>query len=115
MTPAEFSEALRRYGRIIKLVRVGPAIGIYGGAHKTAVEMPAVIRGWTPNEIVDGMIQGARKVIISNAAIVQEDWPGPPVMGDQVWLGDECGTVHSCDTIEVGGVVVRHDMVVVGF
>ena len=115
MTPAEFSEALRRYGRIVKLVRVAVGVGTYGGGRKTSIDCPAVIRGWTPNEMTDQMMQGQRMVIISNTEIVQEDWPGPPRIGDQVWLGDICGTVHACETIEVGGQVVRHNMTVVGY
>lgn len=76
--------------------------------------MRAVVRGFAPDELVGGIQQGDRKVIISNRNIEARQWPGPPRRGDQVLIGDHTATVQDVDTTEIGSVIVKHEMLVRG-
>ncbi len=108
MTPEEFAQHLAQYGRTVVLYRR------LASQHDLTVECAARVDHWRPDEMVDEVIQGRRTVIISNHEIEQASWPGPPVRGDLLLIDGLQTTIWGVETIEVGGVVMRHNLVVEG-
>lgn len=67
---------------------------------------------YRPEQLVGGIIQGDRNVIIGNAEIAEAHWPGPPRVGDFILLdgGKTTLTIRSSDPGQLDGVIVRHDI-----
>jgi hypothetical protein len=99
---------LTRYGEIVLLRR--PT----GNGQFTNVSCAARIDQFQPHELTGGVVQGDRKVILSNREIEAAAWPGPPRRGDQIVIGGRTTTVQGVDTASIGDRVVRHDIQVRG-
>lgn len=76
----------------------------------TDVTLLAVIRSYMPDELIGDITQGDRKVIISNAEIINAAWPGPPIRGDQLIAGAVVMTIQGVQTNDVGGVTGSHEL-----
>lgn len=109
MNLEDVADAIEMNGQPITLRRLAPQ-GI-----RFDVNVTAMVREYRPDEQTGGIVQGDRRVIISNRAIAQWQWPGPPRMGDQVIIAGKIATLKANpETIRVGNVVVRHTMLVSG-
>jgi hypothetical protein len=99
---------LRQYGSAVTLRRLTT------GAPVDVVCMARVDQ-FQPQEMVGGITQGDRKVILSNDEIAAKSWPGPPRKGDQlITPGGRTTTVQAAATIYVKSAPVRHDLQVRG-
>jgi hypothetical protein len=82
------------------------------------VDLPCVARvdAFAPEELNGGIIQGDRRVILSNVEIVEQGWPGPPRIGDVVLLdaGTQSTMVRGVASNSLQGVPVRHELSVRG-
>lgn len=67
---------LKRAGQTITLTRIA-----INGLPAVSVDCPASIRGYTPQELVNGITQQDSKVILSPTQINAEGWPGIQVSG----------------------------------
>jgi hypothetical protein len=81
---------------------------------KFDVRTNAVISGFAPDELVGGIIQEDRRVIIGPRDIQARQWPAPPRKGDKVLIGDVETTVLASETVDVRGQIVRYNLVVRG-
>lgn len=100
MTPAaKIAAALAKYGRPLLLRRRVGTTSAY-----TDVTVAGVSQGYAPHELVGGIIQGDRKITISNAEILAASWPGPPKKGDVL----DGGAVQGCETKYLGATVLAH-------
>jgi len=81
---------------------------------KFDVRTTAVITGFQPNELVGGISQGDRRVIIGPRDIAARQWPAPPRKGDRVFIGTVETTVEAVEVVDVRGQIVRYNMVVRG-
>lgn len=96
-------DALNAVGEQVRLRRLGtPAIDVVCQAR---------IMDYTQQEISgSGVLQGDRRMIMSNAEIAAAGWPGPPRRGDQVTYQNRSASVQGCDTLVIGGEIVRHNV-----
>lgn len=99
---------LARYGETVVLRRPS------GVAQFIDVSCVARVDQFQPHEITGGVVQGDRKVILSNREIEANAWPGPPRRGDQIIIAGRTTTVQGVETVSVGGQVVRHNVQVRG-
>jgi hypothetical protein len=82
---------------------------------RTDVAVRAVIRGYKPQELIGGIVQGDKEAIISDAEIAAAAWPGPPRRGDQIITTASSGvaatgTVQGVETRNVGNSTAMHVM-----
>ncbi|MBA2708555.1 MAG: hypothetical protein H0U59_12195 [Gemmatimonadaceae bacterium] len=47
----------------------------------------AVVEGYAPDELVNGITSGTRHVIVSKLDLIAASYPVPPVKGDRIYLG----------------------------
>jgi hypothetical protein len=106
--PSATAAMLARYGETVLLRR--PT----GQAQFIDVSCAARVDQFQQHEITGGVMQGDRKVILSNQEIEAETWPGPPRRGDQIVIGGRTTTAQGVETISVGGQIVRHNVQVRG-
>lgn len=78
------------------------------------VAVTGVLRDFQPHELVGNIIQGDRRVILTNDEISAAGWPLPIRKGDQVLDGTKVYTVQGCSTAQRQGSIARHDLVVRG-
>lgn len=105
----EVADAIEQNGTAIMLRRPAPQ-----GLHFD-VEVAAMVRLFQANELVGGIQQGDRRIVISNRAIAARAWPGPPKQGDQVIISGKTATLlTNAETVMVGDAVVKHVMQVRG-
>jgi len=99
---------LARYGESVVLRRpTGKGLHI-------DVDCVARVDQFQPHELIGGVIQGDRNVILANLEIEVRQWPGPPRRGDQLIIGGRTTTVQGVDTISIGDRIVRHNIQVRG-
>ncbi|MEO0036688.1 MAG: Azospirillum phage Cd [Pseudomonadota bacterium] len=96
---AKIAAALSKYGRPMLLRRRVGTSSIW-----TEVTVAGVSQGYAPQELVGGVVQGDRKITISNAEILTASWPGPPKKGDVL----DGGAVQGCETKYLGITVLVH-------
>ncbi len=96
---AKIAAALAKYGRPMTLRR---RIGTTSAYNDVTVK--GVSQGYQPQELVGGIVQGDRKVTISNAEIAAAGWPGPPKKGDII----DGAAVQGCETKHLGTEVLAH-------
>ncbi len=105
----DVADGIVQNGQSIVLRRPGP--------HSTYfdVVLPAMVRAYQPQELVGGITQGDRRVVISDREITAAQWPGPPRQGDQLLINGKTATLQAnAATILVGDFVVKHIMQVRG-
>lgn len=101
------ADMIQQYGEPVTLRRIT-------GGIKFDVTVVAVVRGYQPNELVGGIVQGDRLVIISNREIGRRQWPGPPKIGDQFIIRGKTATVQGVSTIVVEDTTVKHTLQIRG-
>lgn len=108
MNPEVVDVMIHRYGQPVTLRRTT------GPVHYD-VDVTAIVNEYMPNELVGGIQQGDRRVVISNREIAERQWPGPPVQGDKVIINGKTTTLQANpDTKRIGDVIVKHDLRVRG-
>lgn len=96
-TTLRILEMLERRGRNLTLRRrVGTTAAF------TDVSPRGYSRGFKAEELVGGIIQGDREVVISDAEIAAGNWPGPPRKGDVVVIDGTSATVQGVLTMYDG-------------
>lgn len=115
---ADLDEALLDAGEDIVLQHL--TLGPGGTQIPFSVTCRAVVRGYTPEELIagSGITQEDRKVILSPTEITAADWPGPmpvrpnvdkriPSGGDRVMRHGQAMAVQAAEGIYVQGQLVR--------
>lgn len=100
--------AITREGQSVTLRRIAT------GTAPVAVTCQAMVRGYRPAELVGGIVQGDRRVVISNAEIAAATWPGPPRKGDQVVIEGKVTTAQGVETVQLRGEDAKHILAVRG-
>ena len=103
-----------RHGHLVTLRRLAGT-----GASQTAtdVECLAVVAWVGATELApgSGLMQGDRRVTITNHEIADAAWPGPPRKGDRVVIAGAVTAVAApVETRRHAGQVERHVMIVRG-
>lgn len=106
--PASVRRFVLQHGQPLTLHRIAT------GTAPVSVSLTGVVRGYQRQELAGNLIQGDRRVIITNHEIAAAEWPGPPRKGDQVEIDGAPTTVQSCNTQYLGATIARHDLVVLG-
>jgi len=78
------------------------------------VEARAVVTGFAPAELVDGIKQGDRTLIMSPTEMTRGKWCWPPRIGDKAVIGGRETNVEAVTLREIGDVLVRIEMRVRG-
>lgn len=110
ITAASVSKMLRSRGRTVTLRRLN-------GTARTATDVTVVafISGFREQGIADALPEADRTAIISNTEIAAEEWPGPPIPGDEMIVGTTTYRLVDCETHsrdDVGD--VRHKLTIRG-
>jgi hypothetical protein len=108
-TAARIVDMLDRRGRFMSLRR---RIGTTNTFTEVAVR--GLSANYPPEELVGGIVQGDRKVIISNAEIDAASWPGPPRRGDILVIDGISTTVQAPDNRVLLSTTVGHVLQVRG-
>jgi hypothetical protein len=128
MTPETAIAILRRqlaaHGQNIRLRRVTQGPG--GTQVIYSVECRAFVRGYHPDELVGGIIQGDSKVTLSAAEIEAQGWPGPdsaittttlsqqdrrvPRKGDDVRIEGRVRNIENAVPFYLNGELVRIEL-----
>jgi hypothetical protein len=125
MTPETAIAMLRRqiaaHGQDVQLERVtqGPS----GTQIIYSVDVRAFVRGYHPDELVGGIIQGDSKVTLSAVEIEAQGWPGPnssttptrqdrriPRKGDDVWIEGRKRNIENAIPFYLNGQLVRIEL-----
>lgn len=114
--------ALARVGQSIRLQRLTGTQQI-----PFEVECLAMVRGYSPDELVGGIAQQDSMVILSPSEIERKGWPGPqssadpsnvdrriPRKGDRVFINGKARNVEAAAGLYVADVLVRIEMRVLG-
>ena len=106
---ASIAAGIRRVGVKIHLRRVT-------GTHGTKIEARpwAVTRGYNPEELVGGVEQGDRLVLLEAETLAVRHWPAPPVPGDEIVIAGRTASVEAVDTHRMGETDIRYLMQVRG-
>lgn len=92
---ARARRGIRRRGHLVGFRRV--TRGVETG---TRADVKAVIEGYAPTELVNGITAGTRHLIVSKLDLEEAGFPVPPVKGDRIFLGpglDVPTTIGSVD------------------
>lgn len=108
MTPQQTQGMLLKYGETVVLRR--PT----GNGNWIECPVRARVDLFQPHEVVGGILQGDRKVIISPVELDASGWLGGLRRGDQVMIGGTTTTVQGVDVVTAGDVVQRMNMQVRG-
>jgi len=63
-------------------------------------DVKATVRGYAPDELVNGITQGSRKVIVSLLDLTAAGFPLPVKKSDRIYLGALFDTVTTIQTID---------------
>jgi hypothetical protein len=99
----KIAAALVRYGRPMLLRRRVTAPDGF-----VEVTVNGITDNYKAVELIGGLVQGDRKVTISNREIAAAGWPGPPRKSDQIRIDGVTTTVQGCETKYLGEVVLAH-------
>lgn len=89
---ARARRGIKRRGHLVSFRRGLPAIN--------TANVKAVVEGYGPGELVNGITSGTRHVIVSVLDLQEAGFPNPPKKGDRIYLGanlDVPITIESCD------------------
>lgn len=105
MTAAsKIAAALTKYGRPMTLKRRQGT-----SSNFDSVTVNGVSRGYKPQKLIGGVVQGDREITISNAEIAaQSAYDGPPRKGDVVALDGATATVQGVETKYLSDDVLAH-------
>lgn len=119
---AALDEALADVGQEIRLQRLTGTQLI-----SFSVDLPAIVRGYTPEELVGGITQQDSFVILSPTEIERKGWPGAnssatptnqdrrvPRKGDKAVINGKLRNVEAAVGIYVADVLVRIELRVLG-
>jgi hypothetical protein len=114
MTPihmiATLDRLLQQAGQQVDVVRV---TGTTTQTRQT-VTVTAVVRDFQARDLVPGLIQGDRLVILSPTTLVANAFPLPLRKGDEVVIGGRIHIVQSANPISAGDQLVRIELQVRG-
>jgi hypothetical protein len=106
---SQLQAALAGAGSIVVLRRPANGSGI-----DIDVSVLAAIRGYQPHELIGGIIQGDRQVVMGNTEIEAAGWPLPPKKNDVVIVRGKTMKVIEVDIVEVDSTIVRYNLQVRG-
>lgn len=95
MTPVEIAAEIAREGQTVTLRRV------VTGVAPVVATCKAMVRGYRPGELVQGMVQGDRRIVVAATALSDAGWPVPPKKGDQVEAAGKRLAVEAVESIYV--------------
>lgn len=102
----EIEAAIAEYGQTVTLRRVG--------SPNQDITLRARVNGFQPHELVGGILQGDRMVIVGTVAMTAANWPQPPRKGDVVLIDGRTTTVQGCEAVNDGTETVRYNIQVRG-
>lgn len=94
--------AVHNYGRPILLRRIGPP--------KVEVTILARVHSYAPQDLVGGLQQGDRKLVIAPLDLAAAGYPGMPKPGDQVVIDQRTAVVQGCEPRHDGLDLARYDV-----
>jgi hypothetical protein len=74
----------------------------------------AFVRGYKPEELINGLTQKDRNVILSPTGLGAIAWPGDPVEGDFATVNGRLCHVGAVGVIKLDGTPVRYELQVTG-
>lgn len=106
--------ALAAYGTPCTLRRY---VGLGSARDPVDIAIRAHVRGYAPEDLVGGIMQGDTKVILSPTEITAASWPGPqdwPQVGDRLVVDGRERNIQRSVLYQVAGGVARIELQVRG-
>lgn len=101
-TIASVAARIEREGEDVELLRM-----LEGGGEMRAT-VKAFVRGFKPEELGGGIVQGDRAMHVAPATLAAAGFPDAPRKPDQVTIAGRTATVQSCETRRLRGVPCVH-------
>jgi hypothetical protein len=113
MTPAQaiamLDRQIAKHGQPVVLRRV------VANAAATEATVSAFVRGYKPDELVAGIVQGDTLVTLSPTSVAGTPFsPAVPRRGDKVLIDGRLRSVELADPVSIAGVMVRLNLQVRG-
>jgi hypothetical protein len=102
----EIEAALAEVGQAVTLRRVG--------SPNVDVVLNARVNSFQPHELVGGILQGDRQVIVGAVVMREASWPAPPRKGDVVLISGKTTTIQGVESVDDGTETVRYNIQVRG-
>jgi len=113
MTPDQARAAYRR-----EIKRVGELVTVrrVTGGGEIAAQTWARVMGYRPDELVGGITQGSRKIILLPDGLETAGWPIPIVRGDEVVVRGKTLIVDLVDdsTRRIAGELIAYELTAKG-
>lgn len=87
--------ACQKVGKVVTLRRIS-------GATTTDCSVKAVVRGYTADELVGGIQQGDKKVIMTETEVNAASWPLPIKVQDRIIIDSKTHSVQAIDLRHIG-------------
>lgn len=97
---------IARYGRPLLLRRVGPP--------EVSVTLLGKVYSYSPAELIGGLQQGDRKIVLAPSDLQAAGFPGAPAKGDRVVMDGKTMVVQGCEPRHAGPEIARYDIWVRG-
>jgi hypothetical protein len=105
---ATVADAVEQVGKPCSLRR------LTGSNHYFEVIVRAVVRGYHPDDMVEGIAAGDMQAILGNNEIAAAQWPGPPRKGDQLSVDGRTWTIQGNNNADVHGLMAMHRLQIRG-
>lgn len=87
-----------------------------GATFSPSVTVKGRVHSYRPEELIGGIQQGDRRVVIAPAELVAAGWNtgDAPRKGDQILIDSHVTTVQGCEVRYLSGIAARYDLWVRG-
>lgn len=102
------------YSRVIDTFGEPATLRRPGEVTNVDISVSAIVRGVRPEELVGGIQQGDKRIILDNSEISGGLWPAPIVRGDKIIFRGKTYTIQSVDTLYAGDSPLRHNIIARG-
>lgn len=87
--------SINRVGHVVSFRRMTPQ------TVESRADVKAVVAGYAPEQLVNGVTDGSRSVVVSKLDLVAAGFPVPPIKGDRLYLGDNLDIPTTIDAVDV--------------
>jgi hypothetical protein len=90
-------DAIKRRGELISVRRMSATTP---QTILNQADVKATVAGYAPVELVNGITQGSRRVIVSRLDLEAAGFPAPPKKGDRICLGESFANVTTIQAVD---------------
>lgn len=92
---AMYRREFETVGEAVTVIAIPARNGVAGGGVKGVAR--AIVKGYQPDELTGGIVQGDRKILLSAEDLIGPAWPVPPMVGDQIVVRNRLMRINTVD------------------